>query len=77
MIGAGGRAMGDERARGAEHALVRALLAAQGIHPGEDDLAAIAAGHAALRERAALLYTVECGDGDPAPLLRAREPGAP
>jgi hypothetical protein len=56
-------------------ALVRALLAAQGIQPPEEDLVAIAAGHASLVARAASLYTVECGDGDPAPLLRAREEG--
>jgi hypothetical protein len=59
----------------ADLGLVKALLAAQGIHPPEEDLAAIAAGHAALVARAASLYTVECGDADPAPLLRAREEG--
>jgi hypothetical protein len=58
-------------------ALVRSLLAAQGIHPPEEDLAAIAAGHASLVARVASLYTVECGDGDPAPLLRAREESGP
>lgn len=54
-------------------ALVRALLAAQGIEPPAEDLAAIAAAYPALRARIASLYTVECGDADPAPLLRARE----
>jgi hypothetical protein len=54
-------------------ALVRALLAAQGIDPPAEDLAAIAAGWPALRARIESLYTVECGDADPAPLMRARE----
>ena len=55
--------------------LVRALLAAQGIEPPAEDLAAIAAGYPALRARVESLYTVECGDGDPALLLHAREEG--
>jgi hypothetical protein len=54
-------------------ALVRALLAAHGIEPPAGDLAAIAAAYPSLRARIDSLYTVECGDTDPAPLIVARE----
>jgi hypothetical protein len=56
-------------------ALVRALLAAHGIEPPADDLAAIAAAYPFLRARIESLYSVECGDTDPAPLIVAREEG--
>jgi hypothetical protein len=53
--------------------IVRALLAAHGIEPAEEDLRALADGLPLLRTRIAALHAIECGDGEPAPLLRARE----
>ncbi|HXZ85566.1 MAG TPA: hypothetical protein VEI82_08760 [Myxococcota bacterium] len=52
---------------------VRALLKAHAIAPPEDDLRALADGLPLLRARIAALHAIECGDGEPAPLLRARE----
>ena len=58
-----------------DRTVVRALLAAHGIAPPDDELELIATAYPSLRARAAALHEVDCGDGEPAPVLRAREPG--
>ena len=53
-------------------AIVRVLLAAAGLTPGEDEVRALAGGYPALRERVESLYQVDGGrDGTPASTFRA------
>jgi hypothetical protein len=50
--------------------VVRALLAAAGITPSDDDIDLLARGYPGLRSQVERLYAVDTGDLPPASMLR-------
>ena len=53
---------------------VRHLLAAAGLHPGEDDLRALIAQYGEVRRKLAALWAVDVGEDEPATIYRAATP---